>query len=122
MLADPKEVHARAGIREVHFLPFNPVDKHTAITFIDESGRWHRATKGAPEEILHLAKNKDQIAARVHSVIDKFAERGLRSLAVARQEVPEKSKDDPVVRGNSLASCLSSTHLVMTVRRPSVRL
>ncbi|BFI09746.1 H+-transporting ATPase [Marchantia polymorpha subsp. ruderalis] len=93
MLADPKE--ARAGIREVHFLPFNPVDKRTAITFVDEGGKWHRATKGAPEEILHLAKNKDQIEARVHQVIDKFAERGLRSLAVARQEVPEKSKDSP---------------------------
>ncbi|BBN04797.1 H+-transporting ATPase [Marchantia polymorpha subsp. ruderalis] len=93
MLSDPKE--ARAGIREVHFLPFNPVDKRTAITFVDEAGNWHRATKGAPEEILHLAKNKDQIASRVHSVIDKFAERGLRSLAVARQEVPEKSKDSP---------------------------
>ncbi|BBN04798.1 H+-transporting ATPase [Marchantia polymorpha subsp. ruderalis] len=93
MLADPKE--ARAGIREVHFLPFNPVDKRTAITFVDEAGKWHRATKGAPEEILHLAKNKDQIEARVHQVIDKFAERGLRSLAVARQEVPEKSKDSP---------------------------
>ncbi|KAG6557063.1 hypothetical protein Mapa_000989 [Marchantia paleacea] len=91
MLADPKE--ARAGIREIHFLPFNPVDKRTAITFIDSDGKWHRASKGAPEEILHLAHNKDHIAARVHAVIDKFAERGLRSLAVATQEVPEKSKE-----------------------------
>jgi len=31
----------------------------------------------------------------VHAVIDKYAERGLRSLAVARQEVPEKRKDSP---------------------------
>lgn len=30
---------------------------------------------------------------KVHAVIDKFADRGLRSLAVCRQEVPEKSKD-----------------------------
>ncbi|KAL3694925.1 hypothetical protein R1sor_008576 [Riccia sorocarpa] len=93
MLTDPKE--ARAGIREVHFLPFNPVDKRTAITYIDEAGNWHRATKGAPEEILNLAYNKEQITPKVHAIIDKFAERGLRSLAVARQEVPEKSKDSP---------------------------
>ncbi|KAL3683063.1 hypothetical protein R1sor_001085 [Riccia sorocarpa] len=93
MLTDPKE--ARAGIREVHFLPFNPVDKRTAITYIDEAGNWHRATKGAPEEILNLAHNKEQITPKVHAIIDKFAERGLRSLAVARQEVPEKSKDSP---------------------------
>nr|CAB3482555.1 unnamed protein product [Digitaria exilis] len=31
----------------------------------------------------------------VHAIIDKYAERGLRSLAVARQEVPEKRKDSP---------------------------
>lgn len=36
-------------------------------------------------QILGLAHNKEEIAVRVHSVIDKFAERGLRSLAVARQ-------------------------------------
>lgn len=76
---------ARAGIQEVHFLPFNPVDKRTAITYIDGDGTWIRASKGAPEQILDLAHNKSEIAVRVHSIIDKFAERGLRSLAVARQ-------------------------------------
>jgi H+-transporting ATPase len=30
---------------------------------------------------------------KVHAIIDKYAERGLRSLAVARQDVPERSKD-----------------------------
>ncbi|XP_059645454.1 plasma membrane ATPase 4-like [Cornus florida] len=93
MLADPKE--ARAGIREVHFLPFNPVDKRTALTYIDASGNWHRASKGAPEQILALCNCKEDVRRKVHSVIEKFAERGLRSLAVARQEVPEKTKESP---------------------------
>jgi H+-transporting ATPase len=44
-------------------------------------------------QILALAHNKAEIETRVHSVIDKFAERGLRSLGVAKQEVPEKSKE-----------------------------
>ncbi|KAJ6383142.1 hypothetical protein OIU77_031551 [Salix suchowensis] len=91
MLADPKE--ARAGIREVHFLPFNPVDKRTALTYIDSDGNWHRASKGAPEQIITLCNCKEDVKKKVHSVIDKFAERGLRSLGVAKQEVPEKSKD-----------------------------
>ncbi|CAN0910741.1 Plasma membrane ATPase 4, partial [Linum grandiflorum] len=91
MLADPKE--ARAGIREVHFLPFNPVDKRTALTYIDADGKWHRACKGAPEQILELCKSRDDLRKKVHSVIEKFAERGLRSLGVARQEVPEKTKE-----------------------------
>ncbi|CAI9784742.1 unnamed protein product [Fraxinus pennsylvanica] len=93
MLADPKE--ARAGIREVHFLPFNPVDKRTALTYIDSNGNWHRASKGAPEQILTLCNSKEDVKKKVHAVIDKFAERGLRSLAVARQEVPEKTKESP---------------------------
>ncbi|KAL0350934.1 UNVERIFIED_CONTAM: Plasma membrane ATPase 1 [Sesamum radiatum] len=93
MLADPKE--ARAGIQEVHFLPFNPTDKRTALTYIDNEGKMHRVSKGAPEQILNLACNKSEIERRVHSVIDKFAERGLRSLAVAYQEVPEGRKESP---------------------------
>ncbi|KAL6010465.1 ATPase 10, plasma membrane-type [Asimina triloba] len=93
MLADPKE--ARANITEVHFLPFNPVDKRTAITYIDSEGNWYRASKGAPEQILNLCQEKNEIAGRMHAIIDKFAERGLRSLGVAYQPVPEKSKDSP---------------------------
>lgn len=92
-LADPKE--ARAGIQEVHFLPFNPTDKRTALTYFDSDGKMHRVSKGAPEQILHLAHNKSDIERRVHAVIDKFAERGLRSLAVAYQEVPEGRKESP---------------------------
>ncbi|KAB1218263.1 ATPase 10, plasma membrane-type [Morella rubra] len=93
MLADPKE--ARANLTEVHFLPFNPVDKRTAITYIDPDGNWHRASKGAPEQILNLCQEKEEIAGKVHAIIDKFAERGLRSLGVAYQAVPEKEKDAP---------------------------
>ena len=36
-------------------------------------------------QILNLAYNKSEIAQKVHTVIDKFAERGLRSLGVAYQ-------------------------------------
>ncbi|KAH1201706.1 ATPase 11, plasma membrane-type [Glycine soja] len=84
---------ARAGIQEVHFLPFNPTDKRTALTYLDQDGKMHRVSKGAPEQILNLAHNKADIERRVHSVIDKFAERGLRSLAVAYQEVPDGRKE-----------------------------
>ncbi|KAJ4824637.1 ATPase 11, plasma membrane-type [Turnera subulata] len=84
---------ARAGIQEIHFLPFNPTDKRTALTYIDSDGKMHRVSKGAPEQILNLAHNKSDIERRVHAVIDKFAERGLRSLAVAYQEVPDGRKE-----------------------------
>ncbi|XP_070033138.1 ATPase 9, plasma membrane-type-like [Nicotiana tomentosiformis] len=91
MLNNPKE--AREGIQEVHFFPFNPVDKRTAITYIDDSGNWHRASKGAPEQIIELCDLKGDILRKAHEIIDNFANRGLRSLGVARQTVPEKDKD-----------------------------
>ncbi|XP_050203553.1 plasma membrane ATPase 1 [Mercurialis annua] len=93
MLGDPKE--ARAGIKEIHFLPFNPTDKRTALTYTDAAGKMHRVSKGAIEQIVNLAHNKSEIEKRVHAIVDKFAERGLRSLAVARQEVPAGTKESP---------------------------
>ncbi|KAH9734204.1 ATPase 11 plasma membrane-type-related [Citrus sinensis] len=84
---------ARADIQEVHFLPFDPTGKRTALTYIDSEGKMHRVTKGAPEQILNLVHNKSEIGCRINAVIDKFAERGLRSLAVAYQEVPDGSKE-----------------------------
>ncbi|XP_038718139.1 ATPase 9, plasma membrane-type [Tripterygium wilfordii] len=93
MLGDPKE--ARTGINEVHFLPFNPVDKRTAITYIDSDGSWHRISKGAPEQIIELCNLREDVKKKAHAIIDKFADRGLRALAVSKQEVPEKNKESP---------------------------
>ncbi|XP_057755926.1 plasma membrane ATPase-like [Arachis stenosperma] len=81
--ADPKEAHAR--IRGVHFLPFNPVDKRTTLTYIDFHGNWHRVSKGAPEQVKKpFATAKNDVRKKVHAVINKFAKHGLRSLGVAR--------------------------------------
>ncbi|WRX26987.1 Cation-transporting P-type ATPase [Theobroma cacao] len=91
MLGDPKE--ARADITEVHFFPFNPVDKRTAMTYIDSDGSWHRVSKGAPEQIISLCNLREDVKKKAHDIIDKFADRGLRSLGVARQTVPEKTKE-----------------------------
>ncbi|OMO61782.1 Cation-transporting P-type ATPase [Corchorus capsularis] len=91
MLGDPKE--ARAGITEIHFFPFNPVDKRTAITYIDKDGEWHRCSKGAPEQIIDLCNLTGELKEKAIGVIDSFADRGLRSLGVARQTIPEKIKE-----------------------------
>ncbi|GMI99203.1 H(+)-ATPase 11 [Hibiscus trionum] len=56
----------------------------------------HWVSKGAPEQILNLAHNKSELERRVHAVIDKFVERGLRSLAVAYQKVPDGLKESSV--------------------------
>jgi H+-transporting ATPase len=38
-------------MKEVHFLPFNPTDKRTALTYIDGADEMHRVCKGAPEQV-----------------------------------------------------------------------
>ncbi|THU52129.1 hypothetical protein C4D60_Mb10t00750 [Musa balbisiana] len=72
---------------------FHRVEKRTAITYVDSKGKWHRASKGAPEQIIDLCNMKEDARKKVHAMIGKFAERGLRALGVARQEVPEATKE-----------------------------
>ncbi|KAI8069659.1 E1-E2 ATPase-domain-containing protein [Gongronella butleri] len=93
-LPDPKQV--REGIEELDFVPFNPVIKRTEITYRQTSdGKVLRATKGMSHFILDLCtrdKTEQQIKA-LNDDVDEFARRGLRSLAVAVDEVPNGEKD-----------------------------
>jgi len=50
-MISPFSLQARENITEIHFLPFNPVGKRTAITYIDSDGNFYRASKGAPEQV-----------------------------------------------------------------------
>lgn len=52
-------------------------------------------------QILNLCYNKDDVADKVQLVIDRFAERGLRSLAVAYQVVLICNSDLFTSRRNS---------------------
>ena len=62
----------------VHFTPFDPVHKRTEADV--------KVTKGAPQVILALAANAAQVKAAVEKAVEGFAERGFRSLSVARAE------------------------------------
>ncbi|KAN0065075.1 hypothetical protein ACQY0O_001570 [Thecaphora frezii] len=95
-LKDPAA--ARAGIKLLDFKPFNPVDKRTEITYIEEAtGKMKRVTKGMTSIIIDLcSRNKtnaqeDQLEADV----EEFANRGLRGLAVAFEEVPSGEVEGP---------------------------
>ncbi|KVH72627.1 Cation-transporting P-type ATPase [Cynara cardunculus var. scolymus] len=76
---------------------------NSTISFIEENNAGNAAaalmaglapkTKVFPP--LFIKFRLEDLKKKVHAMIDKFAERGLRSLAVARQEVPQKSKDSP---------------------------
>ncbi|CAK9326525.1 unnamed protein product [Citrullus colocynthis] len=93
LTVDKSLIEARAGITEVHFLPFNPVEKRTAITYIDSNGNWYRISKGALEQIIDLCDLKGELRKKAHDIISNYADRGLRSLVIARQTVLEKTKE-----------------------------
>jgi H+-transporting ATPase len=68
-----------------HFQPFDPVSKCTEAEVVGPEGRF-RVTKGAPQVILELSANRAQIETQVVSTIQDFAQRGFRSLGVARTD------------------------------------
>lgn len=82
-LKNKKELN---GFQIIHFQPFDPVHKRTEATVQAKDGRIFKVTKGAPQVILELSANAGQIKTAVDKVINEFAERGFRSLGVARDE------------------------------------
>lgn len=89
---------ARAGITLLDFKPFNPVDKRTEITYLEEStGKMKRVTKGMTGVIIELcSRNKtEEVENQLEADVEEFARRGLRALAVAFEDVPSNDKDAP---------------------------
>jgi len=82
--AVPKEERTRlAAFKELDFFPFNPTDKRTEATIRAPDNSVFKVTKGAPQYILRMAHNKDEIKERVDSSVQELADRGFRSLGVA---------------------------------------
>ncbi|MDR3491386.1 MAG: plasma-membrane proton-efflux P-type ATPase [Gammaproteobacteria bacterium] len=70
----------------IHFQPFDAVHKRTEATIKGPDGKEFKVTKGAPQVILALSANAEQVKAAVEKAINEFAARGFRSLGVARDE------------------------------------
>jgi H+-transporting ATPase len=75
-----------AKFQLLHFQPFDPVHKRTEATVRGPDNAEFRVTKGAPQVILDLAANASLVRASVEKAINEFAERGFRSLGVARTD------------------------------------
>ncbi|MBS2100859.1 HAD-IC family P-type ATPase [Carboxylicivirga linearis] len=81
----------------VHFQPFDPVHKRTEATVKDKDGKTFKVTKGAPQVILELVHNTDQIKSVVDEAVNEFAARGFRSLGVAHTNGEGKWQFDGVL-------------------------
>jgi H+-transporting ATPase len=86
VLGGLKSEDALSGYQVVHFQPFDPVHKRTEATVNVPDGSQIKVTKGAPQVIMELSDNAGQVKAAVDQAINEFAERGFRSLGVARAD------------------------------------
>jgi H+-transporting ATPase len=68
------------------FKPFDPVSKRTEASFKDERGTTLKVSKGAPQVILSLLGDGDEIRQKVEEQVDTFASSGERALGVARTD------------------------------------
>ena len=68
---------------QLQFLPFDPKVKRTEAT-LRRDGKTFKVTKGAPNIVLNMCHNAEDIRARVEKIIEDLARRGVRCLTVAR--------------------------------------
>lgn len=86
VLGGLKQKDLLKGYEVVHFQPFDPVHKRTEATVKDKDGKMFKVSKGAPQVILELSANAEQVKSAVKKAVDEFAKNGFRALGVARAE------------------------------------
>ena len=70
--------------KKLSFKPFDPVIKRVESKIEESSGKEFLVSKGAPQAILALVLDKDEISAKVEESVSRLASKGFRSLGVAR--------------------------------------
>jgi H+-transporting ATPase len=86
VLAGLGDDQALAGYRVTHFQPFDAVRKRTEAAVTAPDGGTFTVAKGAPQVIMALAANSEQVKDAVDTAVSGFAARGFRSLGVARAD------------------------------------
>jgi H+-transporting ATPase len=86
VLGGLKSKGALSGFRVTHFQPFDPVHKRTESDVQAADGKTFKVSKGAPQVILALITNCNAAKAKVDKAVNDFAQRGFRSLGVARTD------------------------------------
>lgn len=70
----------------LEYKPFNPVDKKTEASIKDKKGNKYKVSKGAPQAILSLVKNKSHVKKEIEKNIKIFAKKGYRALGIAKTD------------------------------------
>lgn len=69
-----------------HYLPFDPVHKRTEASVVGPDGSEFKTTKGAPQVVLELLEDSDDVKIKAEEAVSEFASHGYRSLGVARTD------------------------------------
>jgi H+-transporting ATPase len=89
VLSGLKEKISSEDYKVTNFIPFDPVHKRTSAEVETPHSKF-KVTKGAPQVILGISENADEVGSQVQQVIDDFAKRGYRSLGVAKTDAYNK--------------------------------
>ena len=77
--------HAALGrYRQTRFIPFDPIHKRSQATVEAGDGQSFSVVKGAPQVIIGMCHLPPDILLRAQKVVDAAAEKGYRTLGVAR--------------------------------------
>ena len=87
-----KDDKALKTYQVLHFQPFDPVHKRTEATVKAADGKQFFVAKGAPQVVLQMSTNADEVKTAVENAVNGFAGRGFRSLGVARADEQRKWK------------------------------
>ncbi|MFM8299156.1 MAG: plasma-membrane proton-efflux P-type ATPase, partial [Microcystis aeruginosa] len=84
ILAGLKDATVLDHYQVTHFTPFDPVAKRTEADITSPDGQTFKTSKGAPQVMLDLAYNKEEIEGPVNQIIEDYAKKGYRALGVAK--------------------------------------
>ena len=75
-----------AKVRQTDFVPFDPVNKRTVATILEDAGKTRHYAKGAPQAITALAKPDAELLSRYQGTVAELASKGYRALGVGQSE------------------------------------
>jgi len=72
-----------SNYKQLHYTPYNPIDKRSEAEIKGPNNEVFSVTKGAPQAILSLIEDQEGITQKISLDIESLAKRGYRALGVA---------------------------------------
>jgi H+-transporting ATPase len=77
---------ALQSFQQLHFMPFDPVQKRTEAEIQTGQGQTFKVSKGAPQVVLDLCSQDAAMRERAEQTVNEFALKGHRALGVAKTD------------------------------------